>query len=265
MKVLRLILLTAGITLAFQVAVFGQANCTPDTSIKTIGLYPDTLMTGYVGVGYSDTLQAVLPTDTAVGALVFSFCRYKIVGTTPVLDSLGLSFDCDQPDCDYKVDHASGNKLNWGCVIISGTPTKPNDSLFVMVQADLGTYVSAQDTCITSSSLTLPFSFEFRIMDTTSTSIFRDLNQRDLQMKLYPNPTTGVSHLEFDMPLGGDVEIDLVNALGQNVQGVFNGFAHNGHHVFEIPTETLPSGLYFVRINLNNGENILARRLAISR
>ncbi|MDX2248902.1 MAG: T9SS type A sorting domain-containing protein [Bacteroidia bacterium] len=265
MKVFRLILLTMGVMFTLPFTAFGQANCTPDTSIKTVGLYPDTLKTGYVGIAYSDTLQAVLPTDTAIAPLVFSFCRYKIVGTTPDLDSLGLGFDCDQPDCDYKVDHASGTKLNWGCVIISGTPTKGNDSLFVLVQADLGTYIPLQDTCITSASLTLPFSFEFRILDTTSTSIFRDLDQQALQMKLYPNPSSGLSHLEFDMPLNGDVEIDLVNSIGQKVQSVFSGLAHKGHHVFEIPTGELAQGLYFVRINLNNGENILARRLAINR
>ncbi|MEZ4829204.1 MAG: T9SS type A sorting domain-containing protein [Bacteroidia bacterium] len=265
MKVFRLILIVLGFSLSFQSSALAQAGCDPDTSLKTVGLYPDTLHTAYVGVAYSDTLQAVLPTDTAIGPLVFSFCRYKIVGTNPVLDSLGLSFDCDQPGCDYAVDHASGASLNWGCLVISGTPTKANDSLFVLVQADLGTYIPAQDTCVTSSSLTLPFSFEFRILDTTSTSIFRDLDQRALQMKLYPNPTSEMSHLEFDMPLGGEVEIDLVNAIGQKMETVFYGYAYSGHHSFDIPTSGLSQGLYFVRINLNNGENILARRLSVSR
>lgn len=263
MKELKLILLTMGAVLALNLNLSAQAGCVPDTTQNQVGLYPDSLEVAYVGVAYADTLQAVLPTDTTISGLTFAFCRYKIVGTTPEVDSLGLAYECDVPDCDYIVDHSSSNNLNYGCVVISGTPTKENDSLFVLVQADLGTYNAQQDTCFTSSSLTLPFSFEFQILDTTSTSIFRDLDHRALKMGLFPNPTTQNSTLEFEMPLNGEVEIDLMTSLGQPINTVFSGLAHRGKHVFDIPTEGLAKGLYFVRINLNNGENILARRLVV--
>ena len=263
MRKLRLLLIVTIAVLFFQNQA--GAQCTPNTTLTDVGLYPDSLV-AYVGAPFNDTTQAVLPTDTVVnfgtGNVQAYFCSYKIKGTTPDLGTLGLAIDCDQADCDYTVDHTTGGNVNWGCIVISGTPTQELDSIGVIIEAHVGTLVGT--AC--NPLLTLPDTlyFQLKISDTTTNSIYKDLDRKALNFSLFPNPMEQSTQLQFDMPERGNVEIELYNTLGQKMKTVYSGVAL-GEQSVNITADGLANGLYFVRMNINQGERVITERLMINR
>ena len=118
------------ITFLFVLSVyslFGQI-CTIDYSQTQVGLYPDTLPTGYVGQGYNTDVTFVMPLDT----LGYDFTNFNILAVSlPV----GLNWQCNNntSNCDYNPQVSQ-----YGCVNISGTPLLAGSySIYVTVIADL--------------------------------------------------------------------------------------------------------------------------------
>ncbi len=113
MKKVILTLFTAIISLS------AYAQCTPDASITTTGVFPAILDTGDLNQPYNQVIQYFIVRDTAV-----TFQGQNINAT---IDSItitgvkglpaGLSYGCHNADCA-----APGGQP--GCVTLSGTPTE---------------------------------------------------------------------------------------------------------------------------------------------
>lgn len=103
-------------------------NCTIDYSQTQVGIYPDTLPTGYVGSTYSQDLTFVMPTDT----LGIDFTNFHILS---VALPVGLTWTCNNnaTNCDYNPQVSQ-----YGCVNVNGTPLLPGAyTIDVTVLADL--------------------------------------------------------------------------------------------------------------------------------
>lgn len=113
--------------LIFSFSAFSQV-CTIDYSQTQVGIYPDTLPTGYVGQSYSTDVTFVMPLDT----MGYDFTNFHILSVSlPV----GLSWQCNNntSNCDYNPQVSQ-----YGCVNISGTPLLAGVySVYVTVLADL--------------------------------------------------------------------------------------------------------------------------------
>jgi hypothetical protein len=113
MKKLLLTLFTAIVSLG------AYAQCTPDVSITTTGVFPAILDTGNINQPYSQIIQYFITRDTSV-----TFQGQNINAT---IDSItitgvkglpnGLSYSCHNANCA-----APGGQA--GCVNLSGTPTE---------------------------------------------------------------------------------------------------------------------------------------------
>jgi len=64
----------------------------------------------------------------------------------------------------------------------------------------------------------------------------------------YPNPTQGMTRVDYDVPRDGLVEISVHDVLGRRVQTVVARVQPAGQHTATIETAQLPSGVYFVRL-----------------
>jgi len=83
------------------------------------------------------------------------------------------------------------------------------------------------------------------------------IEEHDLakSVSLYPNPVSkGNSTLSFNMEATADAQIQLMNNLGQKVKDVYRGKLNTGLNTFNLETETLSSGVYFVNILLEDGK-----------
>ncbi|MDX2282887.1 MAG: T9SS type A sorting domain-containing protein [Bacteroidia bacterium] len=255
------------IVLLFTIALSAftrlSAQCTPDTTLTTVGLSPDTLPVAYIGQAYNQVLFAALPKDTAIfPGVSLAFCSYRIDSIKPNPASFGLSYACDQPGCQYTVNHQDTADLQFGCLTITGTPTLELDSIQVYISAQAGTYNPATNTCTVSLTLPLVRSVAFQIRDTSSTSS-RDAELRSqLQVRLRPNPAAGSSQLSFRLAAAAQTQAVLLDPTGRQIAVLHRGLLGAGEHQFSTPAG-LAAGLYLVRISLPQGD--VTEKLLIAR
>ncbi|TXD82178.1 T9SS type A sorting domain-containing protein [Subsaximicrobium wynnwilliamsii] len=79
------------------------------------------------------------------------------------------------------------------------------------------------------------------------------LEARDLGFISYPNPTSGVSNVEFVAKTSGKVLIEVYDINGRNIAQVFNGNTFAGQqYKANFDGSNLASGLYIYKITTNN-------------
>ena len=84
------------------------------------------------------------------------------------------------------------------------------------------------------------------------------LTSSRLEAKLYPNPVSDVATLQFELTEDRNINIQLVNNLGQQVQILENGTAYpSGVHTLRIDTNQLSKGIYYCQIQANEITQIL--------
>ncbi len=79
-------------------------------------------------------------------------------------------------------------------------------------------------------------------------------------ISLYPNPSAEKVFIKFDSNIGSYFEINIVNSLGQIV-GEIEKSPINGNEELSINVSNYSSGLYFIRIKIDN--NITTKKLLI--
>ena len=119
--------------LSFLLSTFSSFAqlCNIDSSQTEIGIYPDTLPNGTVGLLYSQDVTFILPTDT----MGFDFVNFHILS---VALPVGLSWSCNNSssNCNYNPQVST-----YGCVHITGTPLLAGSFLIdITVIADLSVF-----------------------------------------------------------------------------------------------------------------------------
>ena len=89
-----------------------------------------------------------------------------------------------------------------------------------------------------------------------TTSINYVDNSPNINIHIFPNPTSNITQIEYELPQATDVKIQLINALGQPTETLRNERQTSGTHYLNLSTEKLNSGLYFIEIQTNNQKYI---------
>jgi len=84
------------------------------------------------------------------------------------------------------------------------------------------------------------------------TSIEEIFLPTELNSKTFPNPTDAFSTLTVDLETAGHLTVSLTNILGQEIMELHNGFASAGTFTRTFSIETLPRGVYYLKI-FHNG------------
>lgn len=69
-------------------------------------------------------------------------------------------------------------------------------------------------------------------------------------LKNYPNPFNPATTISFSSSVGGQVRIDIYNAAGEFVSSAANSFFPAGNHKIAWNAGSLPTGIYFCRLNI---------------
>lgn len=99
---------------------FANAQCTPDLSLVTTGVYPAVLPAARVGQTYAEILQFHVTKDTMVTIPIFGTTKANVDSFTIVqVNGIpnGMSFQCNTANCTIP---GGGN----GCADIKGNPTQ---------------------------------------------------------------------------------------------------------------------------------------------
>jgi Secretion system C-terminal sorting domain len=89
-----------------------------------------------------------------------------------------------------------------------------------------------------------------------------EFTAENINLTLFPNPVNkDFTTLTFDLKNNANVNVTILNNLGQNVKEIFNGELQEGQNNLRVKTSNLSKGLYFVNISVNN--KILTKKLII--
>ena len=84
-------------------------------------------------------------------------------------------------------------------------------------------------------------------------SIDENLN---MDLYVFPNPTTDFINVIFDNPSASNVKIDILNSLGQIISTPIDKYCESGIQAITINDLKLPVGVYFVRMNTNKTSQV---------
>ena len=80
----------------------------------------------------------------------------------------------------------------------------------------------------------------------------------------YPNPFNPSTIIRYSLPREGVVTLKVYNVLGQEVATLLNNEKQDeGEFEVEFNASTLSSGVYFYRMNVNNGEFVSVKKLML--
>lgn len=83
----------------------------------------------------------------------------------------------------------------------------------------------------------------------------------DTDLTIYPNPVTGAGVVSFVLFNDENVEINMLNQLGQKVKTYSNGMLNAGTHKVAFETNDLPEGFYFMEVKM--GDNREVRKISV--
>ena len=81
------------------------------------------------------------------------------------------------------------------------------------------------------------------------------------ELNVYPNPTDGLSNLQFSLHKQQHMEIELVDMVGRQISKVHTGTLQSGSHNLTIPTQNLSQGIYMLQINY--GTNTISKKIVV--
>lgn len=76
------------------------------------------------------------------------------------------------------------------------------------------------------------------------------------ELKLFPNPCSGLLNIEYSMQEAGEAEISIYDVTGRVVREIANEYFSTGHHNRTFDARGLPPGVYFIRLDAGNHSEI---------
>jgi len=86
-----------------------------------------------------------------------------------------------------------------------------------------------------------------------------EINAASADMNIHPNPSKGITYVDFSMAAAGDVKIDILDIEGRMISS-FADFLSEGDHQYTMNNE-LASGVYLVRLTFGN--NSITKKVII--
>ncbi len=123
-----------------------------------------------------------------------------------------------------------------------GTTTEPRDYSFV---DDIGGLIG---NSLAYRLKQLDFDGSYEYSDEVMVEVEILLPSEFTLHQNYPNPFNPVTTISYSLPLNSQVELVVYNTLGEEVIQLVNGEKEAGQHSVEFDAASLPSGVYFYKI-----------------
>lgn len=73
-------------------------------------------------------------------------------------------------------------------------------------------------------------------------------DKEEITKTIYPNPTTDLVIIEFELKTSGKTKIELLDTKGSNIKTVLYKFLESGNQKIEFKTADIPNGSYFLTV-----------------
>ena len=222
-----------------------QAPCTPDTMYDSVGVYPvpDSLGGGLVrgceDSTYFEKLTVVVPDTVLFMGFKVAMERVKVLSITGLPS--GMTYDCNPDTCGY----VHGTK---GCATLEGpvgmTPGAYDFKVNVRVFFK-GGFLPPLDTNYSGYRLTILAAPCISSIDDTKVAFFDNGD-----VKVYPNPFSDQTTIQYLAEDNGSVMFSVFNTLGEMVE-TRSIEVEPGFNPVEFQRGDLPDGLYIFRFTQN--------------
>jgi hypothetical protein len=85
----------------------------------------------------------------------------------------------------------------------------------------------------------------------------------EFSFSLMPNPTSGMTNVEFNLTERSDVKMEIVDMTGRVIETVYQQESPEGNYRLAFDVANLPNGLFIVK--LSTGETTYTEQLVISK
>jgi hypothetical protein len=98
-------------------------------------------------------------------------------------------------------------------------------------------------------------------IDNSQVSSIESVASIENSLKIFPNPAKNTLNISIRIPTISQARISLHDMLGNEVEVITDNASGSFEKAFDI--NSLRSGIYFVRINYNNGQNTIVKKIII--
>ena len=219
----------------------GYSQCEPDTTQTE--LYTPTesegLPPGEVTIPYEAIISLNVPVDTTIlniTATVDSMVLIDVTGLPP-----SFSYDCTPPSCSFP-----GGEF--GCILVSGLALDNSEAGSWDIEAEFVFYAKAPGFPAT----TLPYTLTGYTIELDSVAVgIPEIDTRNLEFFIDPNPITKNAKLQFELPQNGLYNVKVYSLLGAEVANhTLQG--SKGRNYFALGDFSDRSGVYFVSLKQAN-------------
>ncbi len=219
-----------------------KAQCTPNNSIVTTGIFPAVLDSGVIGVPYSQVIQFHIIKDTTV------YVPQLGTSVNATIDSLvitgvkgmpaGFTYQCNNVWC-----RVSGGTT--GCATFKGTPVSGQGGIYPLT-VYLSIYAKAMLGPVPVGQTVTDSNSRYFMVIKTPTGV-GELGVAN-QLVVYPNPAK--ENIQVYLPNNPEnFTYQIFNISGSLIQkGETSGF----EPVKEISLNTLDKGIYLLQVISNN-------------
>lgn len=223
-----------------------KAQCTPDTTIQTAGIYPKNLPDAREDSLYDEVVQFKMPKDTQS---IFGLIKFDSISITNITNiPSGLVYQCSPvPGFSLCTWPGGGN----GCLRVfgkvdSGVFGKKNCVATLRAYVVLGgktTYFETKDTLLFTVQ---PEGYNLGISKLYS-------NKEEIRAVIYPIPFDQILNIELNSKQSTKAQIELYTISGQRI--LFKNVQLNsGQNAINIETSALSKGIYVMKMTTDVGE-----------
>ncbi len=219
-----------------------KAQCIPDESIKSTGIFYDDQVPFCVNELYNEVYQLAVTNDTTI--VYGGFTIPANVDSSEIISVSGmpngLTYSCPTENC--KIIN-SGGDYSHNCMNVTGIPTILGDYtvIFTFRLYGLGNQIDQK------------VELSLEVTDCTPTGISSDISSRK-NISVYPQPAKSNANLEVILNSSSNVTVTIHNLLGQEISKAFNGTLSAGTNKISISEyiSNLDSGLYMITTDISN-------------
>lgn len=187
--------------------------------------------------------------DTSGSVVFFTgcYCPSPANADTSQVNVTNATFSWDGAEnaMEYQVRYKEATAVNWNLATVQGL------NFFIDNLDTCKNYrVQVRTICPTADSDYTP-AIVFRT-DCVSPSSVAETPELSPGLALVPNPFSGSAQLSLTLSRASEVLVVMHDALGRQMLSYNFGLMPRGDHVFDLPTDHLPSGVYWVRVELEN-------------
>jgi hypothetical protein len=121
-----------------------------------------------------------------------------------------------------------------------------------------GLYSIVIQTEDNSGNLSEPFTLLVQV-DPDHYRLGVDNIEAENDMKVYPNPTTGIFNVKVDVPMNEEIGIGVYDVAGSELQNVITSTMTQGH--YEVNLNGYAAGVYFVRMQIQ--DQIITKKVVL--